>query len=111
MIFLRAFQAILLPPLPFVAPKIVDIEGSVRVARSLEFSLGFDQTLAGRVNRKTPEVRHDPAASQSGAGVGAAFSMKFAVSWWISSRSDAKSLWFQVMLVKNFYNMSCDLQR
>ena len=65
MLFLRTFQAILLPPLAFVAPEIVNIKSPVRLACGVKLALEFDQAFAGRMNRKAPEVRHDPASPQT----------------------------------------------
>lgn len=46
------FEGCLLPPLPFISTGIIDIEGTVRFLRSVQFALQLNHPFAGGVDGK-----------------------------------------------------------
>ena len=64
MLFVRAFEPFLLPPLPLVAAEVVNVERAIRLAFVVKLALKLDQALAAGVDGEPPEVGHDPAPPQ-----------------------------------------------
>jgi hypothetical protein len=58
--FVRALEPFLLPPLTFIATKIVNVERPVRLFLVVELALKFDKALARCMNRETTKVCTDP---------------------------------------------------